>query len=125
MALFKGTASVIEQAPERAWDSVNGTQQPEFTLATKPRLNNFRLDTLTIQAARALLQGIQRKHFIRRAKRNFAAHLLAQTFATSSSVELATKRKRHCRRDVKQYLVFRGERFGKGFVSLGGYASNL
>ena len=24
MATFKGTSAVIEQAPERAWDSVNG-----------------------------------------------------------------------------------------------------
>ena len=59
-----------------------GTQQPEFTLATKPRLNSFRRDTLTIQAARALLPGTQTQAFHTTGQAQLCGlHIAAQTLA--------------------------------------------
>jgi len=41
MATFKGTSSVIEQAPERAWDSVNGYSTTRIYVGNKIKVEQF------------------------------------------------------------------------------------
>ena len=41
MALFKGTSSVIEQAPERAWDSVSGYTTTRIYVGNKTKVEQF------------------------------------------------------------------------------------
>lgn len=41
MATFKGTSSVIEQAPERAWDSVNGYTTTRIYVGNKIKVERF------------------------------------------------------------------------------------
>jgi hypothetical protein len=57
MATFKGTASVIEQAPERSWDSVNGYTTTRIYVGNKTKIEQFSEGHINDSSGAAVVAG--------------------------------------------------------------------
>ena len=57
MATFKGTASVIEQAPERSWDNVNGYTTTRIYVGNKTKVEQFSEGHINDADGNALVTG--------------------------------------------------------------------
>ena len=59
MATFKGTSTVIEQAPERAWDSVNGYSTTRIYVGNKIKVEQFSDGHITDADGFGIIAGYQ------------------------------------------------------------------
>ena len=59
MATFKGTSTVIEQAPERAWDSVNGYSTTRIYVGNKIKVEQFSDGHITDADGLGIVAGYQ------------------------------------------------------------------
>ena len=59
MATFKGTSTVIEQAPERSWDSVNGYSTTRIYVGNKIKVEQFSDGHINDSDGNALVTGYQ------------------------------------------------------------------
>ena len=59
MATFKGTSTVIEQAPERAWDSVNGYSTTRIYVGNKIKVEQFSDGHITDADGFGIVAGYQ------------------------------------------------------------------
>ena len=57
MALFKGTSSVIEQAPERAWDSVSGYTTTRIYVGNKTKVEQFSSGYINDSSGASIVAG--------------------------------------------------------------------